>query len=128
MARLGISRYLAFLRHDGPAAEARHRQGAGVPVNTILPEAQARFTDAVATINLIIDDIAADEAARGLPAQAQALIDRKRVLIAQKRRPCWTACVFIDDTLIVFQQERRSGRPRRHRRQPASFIRKRRTF
>ncbi len=110
--RIDIARNVSFLG-DLTAERLKARGIAAAldrPVDVILPEARARFTESAAAMDAVVADAVLDEAyARaGFPsAQAQALIDRKRALVNVALSPMLERLQgFIDRTLLPFVDER----------------------
>ena len=80
------------------------------PVNAILPKARDAFRTAVASWRAVLDDISADVAyvnAGAPPAQAQALIARKKALVDVRIAPALKGLQdLLDNTLIPYQNTR----------------------
>lgn len=80
------------------------------PVNVILPKARDAFKLAVASWQAVLDDITADVAyvnAGAPPAQAQALIARKKSLVDDRIAPALASLQdLLDNTLIPYQNTR----------------------
>ncbi|MDX6770396.1 MAG: hypothetical protein SF051_12750, partial [Elusimicrobiota bacterium] len=110
--RIEIARLVSFLG-DLTAERLKARGTAEAldrPVDQILPEARARFTESAAAMDAVVADAALDEAyarAGFPPSQAQALIDRKRALVNAGLSPMLERLQgFIDRTLLPFVDER----------------------
>lgn len=110
--RIDISRAASLLADL--TCEALKAQGVAAaldrPVDEILPEARARFTESSAAMERVLSDAAADEAYldAGLPRSgAQALVDRKRALVTATLAPMLERLqAFIDGVLLPFVDER----------------------
>ena len=111
-ARIDLSRLAAAL---GDVTARRLEARATVkaldrPVHDVLPKARETFRTAVRAWQAVLDDVSADEAwvAAGFPSSAgQALIDRKRALLAGALTPALRSLQeLLDSTLIPYQNER----------------------
>ncbi|MDE2511033.1 MAG: hypothetical protein KGL74_07920, partial [Elusimicrobia bacterium] len=111
-AHIDLARLITFLG-DATARRLEARATAAAldkPVGVILPKAHDAFVTAVAAWKAVLDDVTADEAyvkAGGPAAQADALIARKRALLANSLTPALNALQdLLDNTLIPYQNDR----------------------
>jgi hypothetical protein len=111
-AYIDLARLICFLG-DATARRLEARAVAAAldqPVNVILPKARDAFSRAVTAWQKVLDDVSADVAyvnAGAPPAQAQALIDRKRALVDGVIAPALTSLGdLLDNTLIPYQYTR----------------------
>ncbi|UPT72640.1 MAG: hypothetical protein M0D55_11825 [Elusimicrobiota bacterium] len=107
--KIDLSRLIPFLgdltaRRLEAAATAKALEK---PVAEVLPKALAAFTQSVAGLRAVLDDVALDEAWVASGGSGQALIDRKRALVSQKLGPMLDSLQdLLDGTLIPFQRDR----------------------